>query len=593
MKTFKLLLFSLAVLSTALFFSRCSLNEDIAKITDSLDSLQIIVGTPEFNTGVHIEFVDARTEEIIEKSDVSVTVSGKDAGMVYNNIGSKQESYKSNWGVLDLVIDPHKTDSASLLANPIQFEVTALLAGYSSETLPVTIYDTSIQTMRIPLINISNPPDGVAFIEKEVAVNTSVDGSLSDDVVIEFSGLGQRIVKKMKGQNSSSNVTPILILPKGIKFKYINEPIKSLNVNAQIINFPENGMITYPNKWLVDLFNGGYRAGYMNAYSSVSLKIEATTTNNQKRTVSATYNGFLTLQLILPNNYIDPLTMLPVKENDVIDRFSFKGSKFVKDPIKKINGKFVVESLLDESNLYLPLYYGKALSACTQSSKSSIVFDFDIDNIRKNGQGTLDYGIITTKENKYISRGSTSIGYWKIIEKQLGTLTEGSAKVVFNGKGKLKFTPDTLRINSMCENKKYYVGVESATANSDRNWIKLNLDLSVKSESNNNYIIKPSMTLYYGTLDFSAVNLKNGKASFTVMEGSVYNLRAALGNTKAQGNFKIEYDSPSTYKVIYTQQLSYNSTAKPVTIIVPKTNSNEVTLKYEFLVSDDVLNNFK
>jgi hypothetical protein len=588
MKKIKSVFIYSAIISAVVGFSKCSFREDINEVKESLKDFTVYLTTPNLSTGVHLEFVDARTNEILENKDVKVIVSGKDASHIYNNIGSKQESYTSNWGVLDLVIDPHKADSIGLSTNPIQFEVTASLQGYVSETQPVSIYDISMQTIRIPLININNPPEGVAFTQTEIAISTTEDGSISDDMVVELSGNSQGIAQRMKGQAASPNVFPSLVIPKGIKLYSGNQPLKSLSVTAQIVNFPENGKITFPDQRLARFDH----QGYMFRFGSIKLTIKATQQNGQTIEVSRTDNGFLTLQLALPNNYIDPLTMMPIKENDIIERFNFDTFKLTKDPVKKINGKFVVESLLGRYPTQ-PQQYGKMLPSCSNGAKSSIIFDFDVDNIRKIGQGSFVYQIITTKENKIIAQSNTSYGFWELIESKFQVpLTEGSAKVVFFSNGKLKFTPDTLLISNMCEDRKYFVGVESATANSGKNWINLNLDISIMSETNNNYVIKPSIILYYGQQSESyPLNLKNGKASFTILEGSQYYIRAALGNSRAEGLFKIETDSPTTYKVTFTKQLT-STTGNPVTIIVPKTENNEVTLKYDIPVSDNLLGSF-
>jgi hypothetical protein len=290
--------------------------------------------------------------------------------------------------------------------------------------------------------------------------------------------------------------------------------------------------------------------------------------------------------------------MKPFKEKDKVSRLMILGSfKKEIDEVKKIDGKLVLVGKLSDYT-YSTQIWGKIIPACSETSKNRIVFNFDQDNIRiRNQRGTLDYSFYTSKDNYFIFRGSTPWGGWGMITQDInGFLPEGGAKVTFNSNNMLKFTPDTLIINSLCEMKTYNVGVESNLASSNQKWITLNLDLKLVSKSNKNLVIKPSIKVYLRLKENSAgtdVFFVNGKASCLVMENVDYVLLASFGNTRARGSLKIENDSPTTFKVSFTPQLSYNSVGVAQTITVPKTSENELTLNYQFEISDEVLNQLK
>jgi len=599
MKTLKLPLFYFAVLITVLFFTRCSLDEDLEQITDSLDSLQILVGTPEFKTMVHFEFVDAKTNEPISDEDVSVTISGRDAGYVYNNIGSKQTSYSSYWGMLDLVIDPHQVDSIRMQTDPIQFEATASLAGYISETQNVFIYDNNTQTVTIPLININNPPEGVHFIEVEVDASTDENGGLTEDLVVDFNVPDQGSMQKMKSQSLvTENIVPVLTIPKGVKFwgQAINgstgliKGYTSLKVIVEKVDFPVDGKFS---NTLFNNFRPAYTGWFME-YGSTRFTITATLPPyGMQWTVQRVENGNLGITLFLPPNFISPETKSLVKENDIISRviFAYGETSIIKEKqevVKTINGKFAITSEFNpgQYGMHWGQSWGYLIPWCGYTGpKFTITSDQDINDY-------VNFSVRVFYDKRRNPQGYEQLFYNPNVLQQVGfiRLPSKSVDVVFTAKGPFKFTPDTVTLNNPCENRTYTVNIKKEPSNSE--WLTINLDLDIISKSNNKLVVKPSTTIYYGFDDNStntALKLNNGKASFLVMVGAGYILRTSLGNTRAQGALKVEAEGTDTYKVTF----AFNEEGTPLTIIVPKTDSKEINLKYQAIVSDDVFNKFQ
>ena len=575
-----------ALLSTILLLTNCTFKDDINELKDTIDDFTVYLTTPEFNTGVHFEFVDARTNEIIDDKDVTVTVSGQDAALLYNNIGSKQESYTSNWGTLDLIVDPHKADSASLATKPIQFAVTASLEGYSSKTQPVSISNTSIQTVRVLLANKNNPPEGVLFIETEVAVTTTADGKLTEDITIEVGGeAAQTMEQRLKGI-----VPPIYILtiPGGTSFTYSTGPITDLithiRASVELDLTPPSEYISPSIPYFLPPVGD---QGYFDPWSSINLSLFAKF-KDQEIAATLLSNDMSRFYLNLPT--INPSTGNNFFADEIIQRLNTRNNTIRQDTVRNVDNRLVIISNTNDL-LNKSIAYGRMLAACSEE-KPIILFEFP--DPATTGSGNITSRIFSSESNKVIAELNTPYSNRPFSTQTVNVpLPIGNGSATFKSTGNLKFTPETIVIDNFCEKKVYNVKVESVTPPAGSDWINLNIDVSVTAESNSNFVIKPTLRLYYGTSRFTAVDLKNGKASLQISEGTEYKIRGAIGNTKAQGRFKVESDGPTSYKLTFTEQLTSGGSGAPMTLSVPKTANNEVTLKYVFPVSDDVLNNFK
>lgn len=65
MKGYNKLMAYITVIVTSLLFSECTLNEDLTNLKSSVSDLKLFIGTPEFKTGVHLDFIDAKTNAYI------------------------------------------------------------------------------------------------------------------------------------------------------------------------------------------------------------------------------------------------------------------------------------------------------------------------------------------------------------------------------------------------------------------------------------------------------------------------------------------------------------------------------------------------
>jgi hypothetical protein len=572
-----------ALLSTILLLTNCTFKDDINELKENIDDFTVYLTTPEFNTGVHFEFVDARTNEIIDDKDVTVTVSGQDAALLYNNIGSKQESYTSNWGTLDLIVDPHKADSASLATKPIQFAVTASLEGYSSKTQAVTIQSTNKQKVRVLLNNLNTPPEGVVFAETQVAVTTGTDGKLSESITVEIGGeAALTMAQRIAGGIPTSMLE--LAIPQNTSFQ---GPDHQTIENLFGLTFlTEIEQPRSPSAWhFIPYIPYIPNVGFIEPLGSYTLNVYANTPYGQIPISGFTSPNPVNLGFLLPPT--NPFTQSPFNDNDRLYALDEAQRAIRAGTI--LNNRFLNELNPDDLNRQQQI--GRLIPGCT-SSNHTIVFEFA--DPAATGSGTITTQILNTNESKVFSGLSTTYSGSATLTQFLSMqLPQGGGKIKLTSTGNLKFTPEIIVVDNFCDTKTHRVKVESATPPAGQDWINLNIDVSVTAESNSNFVIKPTLTVYYGTSEFTALDLKNGKASLQITEGTEYKIRGAIGDTKAQGRFKVESNGPTSYKLTFTEQLTSGGSGAVMTLNVPKTATNEVTLKYVFPVSDDVLNNFK
>jgi hypothetical protein len=590
MRKVKSYILCFAVFSTAMFFTRCTFENDIVKIQETMEQFKVYVTTPNFETVVHFEFVDAKTNKPISESAVLVTVTGKDADKVYDNIGSKQKSYSSYRGILDLVIDPHMIDTSSLKVNPIEFEVSTSSKDYDIETKSVKFYDSKTQKVTISLINKKNPPVGIVYAAKKVDAISTQNGGLTNSIEVDLNNSIQNV-----NRNNQSNVSNInseseifnckLEFSKGLKFKDIDNNYKSLAFDIRYKNFPEDGLTGATD---INTIN----SKCFLTYGDLKLSITAVYSDGSQKLVNEISEGKITIKRLLPNNFINPETMLQVKANDKIGRItSISGAdiELIDTVVTRVDdNRLLIQGDLGKYPSSLHRWV-KSIPTSSQPSKIKVIFNFDDKNFSTLDEGYFDFNINNSNTSNtplvFYSGSSIYGSRWKSIEKTIPVaLPTGSGKLQLPTNHKLlKFTPDNITIDNMSEEKTYIVTVASSS-NYD---VKINLDLEVSSENVNNMVIKPTSTIYYydNTYDINtSLKLVNGKASMLVMVNQVYNLWASLGNESATGSLKVELESPTSYKVSFTPQMSSIAVHS---ISVPKTDSKEINLKYQLTVSEE------
>lgn len=570
------------VIFTLLFLSRCTIADDIQQLKNAVDSLQIIVGTPEFNTLVHLEFVDAKSKAYLADKSVIVSVSGKDAAMVFNNIGEKKSQYEAKLGILDLILDPSQIDTVKIKTTPVEFDVTIKAAGFSDVTKKIYFNNTKRQTINIPMINLTDAPAGVKVDSKINFVATGADGKTTQKATITLDA-GKQLVE----------------IPAGVVLKDKDGNKITGPVSSQIIFFDPlspAAQEAIPGGLAVQAVLPGGATGDV---EFVSAGMYFVTLKAGDKEVKTFEGGGIRLRTVVAPSLINPNTGVPVKANDVIEMWSIEEGtgKWIyekTDTIRSVNGELVLEETVKHLSGWNWDFHFQSCSNGPKFVFSGITNKFYV-NLSTNF--STIYGNSSTS---YIDPTGTSLySYYNNFIQLYNTPRNRPAKFTFanspyNVGLNLSFSPSSIDISNMCDGKTYNIVVTNNTVTKEI--VTVNLDLSASSSTNTTLVIKPNLPFYFALKNTSWIpaTLKNGKASFQVELNKDYDLAFLLGNTSGKGNLKVGSQG-TNFVVTFTPQISFSSTAtsNPISFTVPKTSTNSVDIKYTAIVSDEILNLFK
>lgn len=576
----------IAVLISAVFFSKCTLTEDIASLKKSVDSLQIIVGTPQFNTLVHFEFIDAKTKQFIKSSDVSVVVSGKDASLIYNNIGQKKSTYLSKMGFVDLVVDPHKADSASLKVTPLEFIVSANVDGYLSASQKVTINKASRLNVRIQLIKMDAAPVGVS-----VAVNNNFTSTGAN---------GKTLASSTQTMNAGKQA---VVIPKDVILKDASGTPITGTLKSEIVFFDPtsaDAQSAIPGTLGVEAKMSNGNSQNIKFISAGMFNVKLTAGD---KAVKSFDNGGITIKTVLPPTFINPKTGVAVKENDVVEMWSMEegSGKWIfekMDTVRKVNGELVLEETVKHLSSWNWDYW---IPSCDNGPKFIFKGSLTSNNLVANVNAKYkDYGY-DENDNKQITVSTTGENsYLQILRpaQSAGTFTfVNSASNNSSGK-ELVFTPSSVDVTNMCEGKTYEIQV------SEKKYVesvKVNIELSATTASNKNLILMPNTWVYYFTTaatslaDISSSQMTNGKTLFSLALDTEYYIGALFGSSWGMGTIKVQNEGSSSYRLTFTPTIDFSTskTATPISYLLPKDATQTISIKYAAVLDNETFNSLK
>lgn len=510
MRKVKLFLVYVSVISTVLVFSKCSLNEDIAKITDSLDSLQIIIGTPEFKTSLHIEFVDAKTNERIEDQDVRITLGGTDAGYVYNNVGERNPYYTAHSGMIDLAIDPHINN---MIANkPLSFSISTSATNYAPANQDVEIFEAKRNRIVVPMINLNNPPEGVTVVSNTNIGTTDNNGSLLLPTYIQFVPNG-RLIK-----SSSENVISGIELPEGlILLDYFGKPLKGkVELRAWIENFKN-----------ANLSHNYYSSSLYQMFANYGMQLVVRTTNDTEL-VGSIMNGNFKITLSLPNDYLNTVTNKSVNVGDEFKRICYvRGPIIYKDntitelkidTVRVNNGTKYIEF----STKSFSGWWGEPISDICNNTGP--IFKFVTDS---NDYSTVT-AIYKSKWNSLILSKNVSLHQsWNDRNFKTRYLPKGVTTHLFkpfsgtNDEIEWSFSPDSIVVPNSCDSNTFIIKAKKQVKPGIE-YIDVDIDLTILSKTNKKIAIKPNLWVYYARYGWNSqsnmdAEMKNGKITLHAM----------------------------------------------------------------------------
>jgi len=570
----KIFILPFAVL-LVLFFSKCTLQEDLNKLKNSLDSLQIVIANPEFSTYAHIEFKDAKTDDYISGKTITVTIDGKNASAIFDNLGSKQASYTTNVGFIDFIIDPHAVDTTKIGTQPLEFTVTTSIDGYVDATQKVTISHTKLNTAVVKLINVAAAPAGVT-----VAVNNNFTTTLNGAVA-------------NTGTQSMNGGEQSVAIPKGTVLKDEAGNVVAGTVKTEIVYFnpsSDDAVNAFPGGTNVSVVVDNQQQ-QVEFVSAGMFNVNVTAGGSDVKTFS---NGGVTLKTTVPQDVVNPNTGLAVKAGDVIELWSIdEGSgewKFEKmDTIRSVGGKLVLEETVKHLSSW---NWDFKVSTCPNGPKFNFLGNITGNNNYVKVVATAQNGIFTKTTTMKVDPNNYYYNNLQLYRTPANTKT----RITFTDAGRdpnrpLTFSPSFIDIDNLCSGGPYNVTVTQTII--PVNEITVNFNLSASSATNTQILVRPNAKFYYrigNTGSWSEFILRNGQASVTLRTGVNYTIYGYFGNNSGTGTLKIDKISETSANVTFTPNINFGSGTAPQSITVPATVTNNVIdVVYTAVLPDNIL----
>jgi len=610
MKKLSRLIVYVALALSPMLFSHCTLTEDLGKLKTSLDSVKIALGTPQFNTQAHLVFVDAATNLPIENQDVVVSVSGRDAALLFNNVGAHLTEYTGKWGMLDLVLDPH-IDTSVLSNNPVEFIVTPKLAGYVGDPQKAVIINSGTNNVTIQMINLSAPPAGYYSSTNVNVGKTNSNGQISGGTPIS---LAPRQFAKgsssldMRGFIGFLNGTTLLDASGNI---LVGDTI-SCDYTAN------NSDKIYPG-YLISLTNNSGKPYYKQIFRtfSVALQLYVKSAGGVKTPVANIgNNGGIILHL--PKATIGNFNLnsgSDYKEGDLIDRWQTEsvldGSNVTskKDTIRNNVltlygvGLGLSDTLRNVSDLKSTWGIAKDVSLVSTTLNINGV-------VNRNAQVSVNVNAPLFYYNGFLNQPFlTSLVWWKNLNFNNPT---GYKQITFQH---LAFTFDpsyfTLQsgyLDSLTIDPSSFINTATGSSSQPLTFtqnitvsepianktdeVTANINLTVVSQSSPTIGIKPNVNIYVGVSgNMQSYTLKDGKTSLKLKLDQPYIVHGQFGTASAVGILTVKKVGTN---YVGTFQLTMGSTPGAVqTFPTPQTADKTIDINYTIPVASDVFNQFK
>jgi hypothetical protein len=550
------LFYALMLLVAPLTLITCNDDSDGGKVTITDE---IIVKTKSFDTYIHLNFVDAKTGNSLRGTKVSVTVSGKDTEAVYNNVGISEETYVSESGMFDLVVDPAKTSS--------DFVIKVTSAGYNDYTYHARLYEGGLSVITASLVSLSAPPAGVSHAAPKV-ITASANGA-TGTVSIPV---------------NSSNAVKI---PQGAILKDAQGNVVTGEVASKVLFFdPAEAQAFFPGGLDVEAVRPDGETADISFSSAGLFDIELTSGSTQVRTIEG--EG-IELTTTLDPSLINPNTGKPVAENDEIEMWSMDPEtnvwNYEKTAVVKRNagGLYLQEKINHLSTWNWDWFTNSCYAGAS---------------IKWTGDAPA-YTMVTVKNQTPINSYSSSMmvpidvtegSYYNTL--QFNYVPANTPTILrFEGNG-LVFEPATLAIPNLCDASKVYPvkvtkpGVVNYTIN-------IHLDLYSKSDPTKKLQISgyAYLTPAFNYSAYQYATITNGTLQTNVEGGVEYELQLGVGSVWGWGYLSVTDAGNNRLNVTFAPELAYSATGyvddlhKEV-ITVDKPSNGVIDINASFAINE-------
>ncbi len=571
-------LFKLPLLLVMLLFAGCNIVDDLKVLQDEFEDFQIVIGTPEFNTLVKVEIVDAKTNEFITGKTVSVRVSGKNATDVYSNLGTRETSYTTNHGLILLVIDPKAVDTVAMRTTPIEFDLIVSAEGYTSTTQRVFLHEATLNTALIRLININDAPQGVS-----IAVNSTY----------AVAGLnGQTVAPAVQSMNLGQQT--VTIAPGVVLRDATGAPVSG-TIKSEIVYFDpvsESAQNAFPGGTNVSATLPDGSEGQIEFVSAGMFSVNLSAGGREVKTFE---NGGITLRTVVPPTLINPNTGQPIKVGDEIEMWSREkeSGEWVYEKtatVKFENGDLVLEETVTHLSYWnWDFFY----NSCTMGTK--FIFEGDVT-------GHYPFAKVSSRlQNASFDRVSfTNVrnGFLQLYN----VPNNVSATFRFEDAGwdpsrPLTFSPATVNVANLCSNEPITITVTEAVS-APAETITVNLDLAATAASNSQFVIRPNAYIYFRPANiprWSYFYLFNGKSQVQFELGTTYELLGYFGNSYGYGSLRVDKQGTNQLLVTITPTINFSGGSQSTTesFVVDRPANDIIEIKYNAVLPDRLMNQLR
>ncbi len=568
-----------ATLSLVVLTSRCTFADDIDKLTElATDSLSLVLGTPVFDTGFQLEVKNAKSKDYIEDAEVSVSITGKNAGLVYNNLGIKSSVYKSKLGMLNFILDPTKIDTTAMKSTPLEFDLQISAPGYLPVTQRVQFQRKELRIISVNLVKLNDAPAGIAVSSAAAFASSNASGATTSTASVSMNGGGQ-----------------VLTIEPGVVMRDAAGAAVSGTVAATIVYYDPASADAQ------QAFPGGYTAAAkVEGNAAEQYQFTPAGLFNIKlsaggKTVKTFSNGGMSIKTELPEGFINPETNQPVKENDQIDMWSRdegtgEWTFEKKATVKKVNGKLIVEEQVTHLSEHM---YSFATKLCPAQS----AIHFTGSNLTPSATylvtATLVHPLYTKSDIIKLSADSEGKLSFRHPVVQLPGYSYNLVLSAANesATGNFTLSQTSLTVAAGCSTTSYNVTLTENTA-PQLSKININLYLSISSGP---LVVKPNLSILYRVngsgSGYESALLRNGTGKMGVLLNTNYDLLVSLGGNQGKGNMKIESISTTRYRITFSGiSLGNGSTNEPVVLETEKALDGSINVTYKIEVDSDVLN---
>lgn len=586
MKTLKKPLVYVALALVPLLFSKCTLSQDLDKLQSSVDSIQIVVGTPQFRNTIHFEFVDAKTKQYITGKTLNLKVTGTGATYVYDNIGNKADSYNANNGMLDLVIDPH-IDSTYMAANPIRVNVTPVVDGYLSQTQQVEVTHQRMKNVTVSLVSLTgNNPEGVKVSSQSNTPTYDTQGKTTSSFVQQIDGLKTTVALQQGTtlKNSTGAVLKGAVSSQVVYFSPKDSASQAIIQGSLVgdIQLDKNSTQTTQGK----LVSAGMIAAQLNVGGE---------------TVKTLDGAGLKLKTRVASDLFNPDKNRAVAVGDTIPMWSQEEG----------TGKWILEKQSvvksDADGLYLEdivnhLSYWN-WDWFTHTTGKNYCYNFPRINWNLSGFSQANVNVIVTLNGVSSQYPTMYESIYPGAYSEFGYFPDGASGTVkfvdanpLPGR-KLVFNPASISFTNLCGTKNA-VNVSAVYDVSDL--LDINLNLTAKStDATSKIAIKPNAYLYYkihSDYNWNVMYLTNGIANIKLKVNQDYDIAGYFGSNGGMGTLRVNTIGTNQLQVKLTPTMNFygGSTGAPVSLPpIPKPANNIVNVVYTAYVSPSVFNKLK